>query len=104
MTVLAMNDPVDIVKANPAIDEVRQELISIEGIATYMDVSIHTVRFWRKRGKLPSAFRLGKVIRWHKSVIERWVIEHNEGMHSVRARGVKSGGRLLHRRKVACAI
>ena len=69
---------------------VQKEFLGPEDIAVLLDVSLHTVRAWRKRDYLPSAYRLGKLLRWRRVIIEEWVRSHLE---SARRPGLRYNGR-----------
>jgi excisionase family DNA binding protein len=47
-------------------------------IATLLGVSLHTVRAWRKHGRLPPAYKVGKLLRWDRASIEDWLRGHLE--------------------------
>jgi excisionase family DNA binding protein len=51
-------------------------------IATLLGVSLHTVRAWRKHGRLPAAYKVGKILRWERVDIENWVKGHREKARS----------------------
>ena len=47
-------------------------------VARHLNVSLETVRGWRKRGHLPPACKFGKLVRWPRRVIETWARERQE--------------------------
>ena len=54
------------------------EYLSPEGLARHLGVTVHAIRAWRKRGKLPPACKFGKLVRWVRGDIDKWVIEKKE--------------------------
>lgn len=55
-----------------------KEYLGPEDIATMLGVSLHTVRAWRKHGRLPPAYKVGKLLRWDRVGIENWLRAHLE--------------------------
>ena len=47
-------------------------------VAAYLNVSLHAVRAWRKRGRFPAAYRFGKLLRWRRVDIEAWATTRRE--------------------------
>ena len=52
--------------------------ISPEDVAAYLGVKLDTIRSWRKRGQLPTAYKIGNLVRWRKDEIERWALTLRE--------------------------
>jgi len=61
-------------KENPP----TEEYLTPEDLAALLKVSINTVRAWRRLGKLPTCLKLGKLVRWPKTVIDEWAQNHQE--------------------------
>lgn len=66
-----MSDIVDITQTDPLL---RQEVV-----AEYIDVSLATLEKWRKTGRGPAHVRVGRLIRYRQSDIERWLREQTVG-------------------------
>jgi|SRR5581483_818345 len=51
-----------------------EDLMSRKDIARRVKVHQKTVARWDRQGRLPEAtFRVGKVKRWHRAIIELWI-------------------------------
>ena len=48
-------------------------LLSIEELASYLEVPIATVYGWRYRGAGPPGFRVGKHVRFRWADVEHWI-------------------------------
>lgn len=57
----------------------EKDFLGPEDIAGILGVSLHTVRAWRRRGYLPPAIKLGKLLRWPRTAIQAWIADHQEG-------------------------
>jgi excisionase family DNA binding protein len=55
-----------------------QAYMSLEEFARYLGAKVGTVREWRKQGKLPSAFKFGRLVRWKRIDVERWANARRE--------------------------
>lgn len=53
-------------------------LLSAADLARMLSVSVRHVWRLRDAGDLPCPMRLGKLIRWRKATIERWLAESQE--------------------------
>lgn len=49
-----------------------EKLVSLEDIATYLDVSKDTIRTWIKKGNIPF-HKVGRQYKFRMSEIEAWV-------------------------------
>ncbi len=58
-------------------------------VASYLRCSPSTVRRMVRRGLIPH-YRLGKLVRFRLSEIERWLALHHEGSVLLRGRAVAS--------------
>ena len=56
------------------------ELLTIEEVAEIFKVPVGTVRKWRTERTGPEGFRVGKYVRFRRSVVERFIAEteHNQ--------------------------
>jgi len=52
-----------------------ERLLSVEDLATYLDVPIKTIYAWRHHKSGPSGIRIGKHLRFRWSEVERWLAE-----------------------------
>lgn len=57
----------------------RPDLMTLPEVATYLRVPEATVRYWRHRGEGPPGFRVGKGVRFRRSVVVAWVDEREAG-------------------------
>ena len=57
---------------------VREKMIIAGEVAAYLRCSTSTVRRMVRRGQIPH-YRLGKLVRFRLSEIERWLALHHEG-------------------------
>lgn len=77
-----------------------QGYLSMADMATYLGVTISTVRAWRKRGLLPPAYKFGRLVRWSRATIDQWVAARAEETRKRRAIDVRLGqARLALRRR-----
>lgn len=45
-------------------------------VCSLLHISRHTLNHWRGKGKGPKAVKFeGKVLRWERSEVERWLVE-----------------------------
>ena len=49
------------------------ELLSPQDLADYLDVPLNTIYRWRHRGGGPTAFRVGKHLRYRRNDVEQWI-------------------------------
>jgi excisionase family DNA binding protein len=49
------------------------DLLRARDIAARLDISLPTVWKWTASGQLPAPFRVGRVTRWRKRDIERYL-------------------------------
>jgi excisionase family DNA binding protein len=52
---------------------VRPLLMSAAQLASRLNMSIRTIWRFHSAGKLPDPIRLGRLVRWRRAEIERWV-------------------------------
>jgi excisionase family DNA binding protein len=48
-------------------------LLTVEDLASYLEVPIATVYAWRYRRQGPPGFRVGRHLRFRWSDVERWI-------------------------------
>jgi excisionase family DNA binding protein len=48
-------------------------LLSIQDLATYLDLPVATLYAWRYRGQGPTGFRVGRHIRYRQSDVDQWI-------------------------------
>lgn len=55
--------------------EVMEEamMLSVNKVATLLDCSTRHVYRLEERGQMPSAVRLGAIVRWPRETIETWI-------------------------------
>lgn len=56
----------------------KETLLTIETLAEYLSVPLSSIYTLRSRGKLPPAFKVGTLVRWPKSRIDKWLAEQDE--------------------------
>jgi len=54
------------------------QYLSPEGVAAHLGVPVNTVRDWRRRGLLPPALKLGRLVRWPVKTIDDWAKSRQE--------------------------
>lgn len=55
------------------------QLVDVEELAHLLGVDVTTVWNWRKRGVLPPAVVIGRVVMWSVSDLSDWLNEQKEG-------------------------
>jgi len=58
-------------------EEVKDKLMSTSEVATYLNVSIDTIRRWRYIRRGPAFLRIGKVCRYRQSQVDAWIEREN---------------------------
>jgi excisionase family DNA binding protein len=59
----------------------REPLWNIETLSTYLDVPVATIYKWRKTGDGPTAYRVGRHLRWRDSEVQAWLKrQHDEAL------------------------
>lgn len=56
----------------------REGLMTAHEVGRYLNCSVTTVRRLVGRGEIPH-FRLGKLVRFRRSEIDAWLLQHHEG-------------------------
>ncbi|WOQ68625.1 helix-turn-helix domain-containing protein [Microbacterium limosum] len=55
-----------------------EPLLTIEDLASYLDVPVATIRDWRTDGKGPRAVRIGGRLRFCVSDVREWITSQRE--------------------------
>lgn len=58
------------------------ELLTISEVAHILRVPVATLRYWRHLGTGPASFRIGRGVRYWRSVVYRWL--HDQGSDPTR--------------------
>lgn len=53
-----------------------------KGLADHLGVSVQAVQAWRIRGTGPRGFRAGRVVRYRRAEVARWVAEQERATQS----------------------
>jgi excisionase family DNA binding protein len=59
-------------------DDGAAEWLSPQALARMLDVSLRHIWRLRDSGDLPAPVRLGRLVRWRRSAVERFLEEHAE--------------------------
>jgi len=59
----------------PSVVQMNLELFDVKALATLFCVSVRMVWQMRDAGKIPQPIKLGRLSRWRRSDIEKWVSE-----------------------------
>ncbi|MEU0532981.1 MULTISPECIES: helix-turn-helix transcriptional regulator [Amycolatopsis] len=51
----------------------NDRLLSIEDLSAYLQVPVNTLYQWRKTGKGPAGFRVGKYVRYRPTDVDAWI-------------------------------
>lgn len=51
----------------------NDRLLTVEDLATFLDVPMKTLYAWRYRGEGPVGFRVGKHVRYRWTDVEQWI-------------------------------
>lgn len=84
-----MSDRADVVGA--AADKPRQvkadlgieRLMTVEEVAEYLGVPVNTLYQWRHKGTGPTAFRVGRFLRYDAADVRAWLHEKTGTSHGV---------------------
>ena len=61
--------------ANPQHHPAGERLWTAADVAAYLGVPIKTVYAWRRRGRGPKGFRIGKHLRWRVATVFEWSLD-----------------------------
>ena len=53
--------------------ETHKPLLTVQDLATYLDVPVATIYAWRYRHKGPPGFRVGRHVRFRWNDVEQWI-------------------------------
>ena len=53
--------------------ELLDRLLTVEDLATYLDVPVATIYAWRYHRQGPAGFRVGRHLRFRSSDVESWI-------------------------------
>ncbi|MBM2621830.1 helix-turn-helix domain-containing protein [Actinoplanes sp. LDG1-06] len=56
-------------------NKAEDELLTVEEVATMLKVPVGTVRTWRSNREGPPGFRVGKYVRYRRSVVEEFIAQ-----------------------------
>jgi excisionase family DNA binding protein len=54
------------------------ELLTEQELATLLKVAVRTVRRWRVEGSGPPALRIGRVVRYRRADVDRWLAQKGD--------------------------
>jgi predicted DNA-binding transcriptional regulator AlpA len=61
-----------------------EKLMSIEDVAEFVGVPVNTLYQWRRKGTGPTAFRVGRFLRYDPVNVREWLAEHTAVPHGLR--------------------
>jgi excisionase family DNA binding protein len=61
-----------------------EKLLSAEEVAEFLGIPVNTLYQWRHKGTGPTAFRVGRHLRYDPVVVRDWLTAHTEVPHGVR--------------------
>ena len=61
-----------------------EKLLSVEEVAEFLGVPVNTLYQWRHKGTGPSAFRVGRFLRYDPVVLRAWLDDHRDLGHGLR--------------------
>lgn len=60
-------------------DITSDPLLRSEAVAEYLDVALATLEKWRNAGRGPAHVRIGRLVRYRQSDLDRWLREQRVG-------------------------
>lgn len=66
------------ISPSPTAPEGPDDLLSTEQVAAWLQVPVRTLYFWRQVNAGPPAIRIGRVLRWRRSDVTRWLADHQD--------------------------
>ncbi len=66
---------------NPGDD--MEKLLSVEEVAEFLSIPVNTLYQWRHKGTGPTAFRVGRFLRYDPVDVREWLSEHAGVSHGV---------------------
>lgn len=64
-------------------ETLNDPLLEIREVAAYLKVSPPALEKWRLTGKGPAFIRIGRLIRYRRSDLDRWLAEQTVGREAV---------------------
>ncbi|MDP1795970.1 MAG: helix-turn-helix domain-containing protein [Planctomycetaceae bacterium] len=53
-------------------------LLTTKDVAHYCQVSVRTIRRWRRGGHLPAPLQIGGSLRWRAADLQEWLVCRNQ--------------------------
>lgn len=66
------------------VDPGLERLMTVEEVAEYLGVPVNTLYQWRHKGTGPTAFRVGRFLRYDPANVRAWLRENTGTSHGVR--------------------
>ena len=60
-----------------------EKLLSVEEVAEFLSIPVNTLYQWRHKGTGPTAFRVGRFLRYDPVDVREWLSEHAGVSHGV---------------------
>ncbi len=60
-----------------------EKLLSVEEVAEFLGVPVNTLYQWRHKGTGPTAFRVGRFLRYDPGDVREWLSAHAAVGHGV---------------------
>lgn len=57
----------------------RDKLMTLWDLSEMLGVPMNTLYGWRHRGEGPSGYRIGRHVRFRRSVVEAWLHDRSDG-------------------------
>jgi excisionase family DNA binding protein len=57
----------------PFVTEPLERLMTLADLSEMLGVPVTTLYAWRCRGEGPSGYRIGRYVRYRRSVVEAWI-------------------------------
>lgn len=61
-----------------------EKLLSVEDVADFLGVPVNTLYQWRHKGTGPTAFRVGRFLRYDPAEVRDWLKTNAEVTHGAR--------------------
>lgn len=61
-----------------------EKLLSVEDVADFLGVPVNTLYQWRHKGTGPTAFRVGRFLRYDPAEVRAWLTTSAEVTHGAR--------------------
>ena len=60
-----------------------ERLMSVEEVAEYLGIPVNTLYQWRHKGTGPTAFRVGRFLRYDAANVREWLTEQAGAAHGL---------------------